>query len=173
MKVLFFGDRGLNEAHLPAMRALAFHASLEVPPSLDPWLDCYLKGYTQRLFRVLPEPEPLVLIHGAGPGIGGDADGADWLSERACKEMWPEGRRRLRRYPAEDFAQGASWGRGAYRRNRAMAEAKPDRAYCVHRDLGGSKGSAMMARFLHEARIGFWHVQVNDAGEVLSAEERR
>lgn len=173
MKVLFFGDRGLTEAHMPVMRAIAFHASLEASPPLGPWLDAYLKGYTQRLFRVLPESEPLILIHGAGPGIGSDeAEGADWLAERACKEMWPEGRRRLRRYPAEDFARDESWGRGAYRRNRAMAEAKPDRAYCVHRDLDGSKGSAMMARFLHEARISIWHVQVNDAGEVLTVEER-
>jgi hypothetical protein len=60
----------------------------------------------------------------------------------------------------------------AARRDIEMAEARPDRAYCVHTDLDASKGSIITARALTERGIRFWCVRVTMAGEIVSMEER-
>jgi hypothetical protein len=145
--------------------------------------DCDLALWMQQAFQVaqegslwgtvplLPESEPLILLHGDGPpGKVPGAIGADKLSELACMEGWPA-RRRLKRFPVEQRA-GESWGQAAARRNAAMVAARPRRAYAIHTDLDASKGSSMTASFLTSAGIPYWYVRVRQSGELVSVEQR-
>jgi hypothetical protein len=179
MRVMFFGSRSLTWRHLPVLRALALHASLDLAqydaghsvPHMDLDLMRLLMAGGDDEWPALPESEPLILLHGDGPpGKVPGAIGADKLAELACMEGWPE-RRRLKRFPVEQHA-GETWGQAAARRNAAMVAARPHRAYAIHTDLDASKGSSMTASFLTSAGIPYWYVRVRQSGELVSVEQR-
>lgn len=176
MRVLMWGSRSLTWKHLPVMRAVARYATFVRQPDLGLWLPEALADADSRVWAEewLPESEPLVLIHGDGPpGKTPGAVGADKLAEGACFLEWPE-RRVLRRYPV-DAPPGAThqeWSRAAAKRDVAMADARPDRAFCIHTDLDSSKGSIITARALTARRIGYWYVQTSASGSVLKVQKR-
>lgn len=178
MRVLVFGSRSLTWKHFGVMRAVALYASLSlvhdecggVPPLSVDLFPLLLAGGDDN-WRRLPADEPLILLHGDGPpGKTPGAVGADKLAEGACMLEWPE-RRRIRRFPVEQ-QPGETWGKAAARRDVAMAEARPDRAFCIHSDLDSSKGSIITARALKDRRIPFWYVTVSASGNVLGVEKR-
>ena len=155
------------------MRAVARYAILAREVHLPEWLDAVsgtgVLGWKDE--PLLPESEPLVLLHGDGPpGKTPGAVGADKLAEGACMLEWPE-RRRIRRFPVEQ-KEGETWGKAAARRDWAMAEARPDRAFCIHSDLDSSKGSIITARALKDRRIPFAYIRVSAAGSVLEVQKR-
>lgn len=178
MRCLFFGSRSLTWKHLPVMRALALYASLShvrdecggVPPLSLELMPLLLAGGDDE-WRRLPDDEPLILMHGDGPpGKTPGAVGADKLAEGACLLEWPE-RRRIRRFLVDQ--QGTeTWGQAAARRDVAMADARPDRAFCVHSDLESSRGSIITARALAARGIRFWYVQTSSSGSVLKVQMR-
>lgn len=177
MRVLIFGSRSLTWRHLEVMRLVASHSIREEASDLRGWMETATKVDEEEsrfawAAPLVPDSEPLVLIHGDGPPGGSVpcAIGADRLSELACMEKWPE-RRRVRRFPVEQ-RDGESWGHAAARRNAAMVAARPHRAYCIHTDLDSSTGSRMTAEMLQNATIRFWYVRVTQAGAVLSVESR-
>lgn len=174
MRVLIWGSRSLTWKHLPVMRAVARYAILANPGSLSEWLDAAQDpayGLASLTGSLLPEGESLVLIHGDGPpGKTPGAVGADKLAEGACILGWPE-RRRIRRFPVEQ-KDGETWGKAAARRDVAMAEARPDRAFCIHTDMDSSKGSIITARALKDRRIPFWYVRTSASGSVLEVQKR-
>jgi hypothetical protein len=152
MKLLCFGSRNLTARHLPAMRSFLALDRLAV----DGW---WTVG------------EPIQLIHGDGPpGRPPGAIGADKLAEVAASLEWPE-TRRVKRYHVTPEG-GETWAHAAARRNRAMVDAKPDRALCFHENLDMSKGSAMTADFLQRAGVRFRYVRLTSAGAVVSVEDR-
>lgn len=172
-RVLFFGSRSLTWKHFGVMRAVARYATFVRQPDLGLWLPEALADADSRVWAEewLPESEPLVLCHGDGPpGKTPGAVGADKLAEGACMLEWPE-RRRIRRFPVEQ-QPGETWGKAAARRDWAMAEARPDRAFCIHSDLDSSKGSIITARALKDRRIPFWYVRVSASGSVLEVQKR-
>lgn len=174
MRVLIWGSRSLTWKHFGVMRAVARYAILANPGSLKEWLDAAqdpAHGLASLTGLVLPESESLVLLHGDGPpGKTPGAVGADKLSEGACMLEWPE-RRRIRRFPVEQ-KEGETWGKAAARRDWAMAEARPDRAFCIHSDLDSSKGSIITARALKDRRIRYDYIRVSAAGSVLEVQKR-
>jgi hypothetical protein len=119
----------------------------------------------------------LVLLNGDGPpGKERGAVGADKLALLACMEAWPEEQRRIRWYKPEEVQKahpGMSWGEAAAVRDIAMAEARPERAYCVHADLDNSRDSIITARALLERGLPCWYVRTTPAGALVSVEERR
>lgn len=178
MRILIWGSRSLTWKHFGVMRAVALYASLShvhdecggVPPLSVGLFPLLLAGGDDDWHR-LPESEPLVLLHGDGPpGKTPGAVGADKLAEGACMLEWPE-RRRIRRFPVEQ-KEGETWGKAAARRDVAMAEARPDRAFCIHTDLDSSKGSIITARALTARRVGYWYVQTSASGSVLKVQKR-
>jgi hypothetical protein len=174
VKVLLWGSRSLTWKHLPVFRMIAAHARQVIPPSVGEWLKT--SGVPQ-LAAVIPASEPLVLLNGDGPpGKERGAIGADKLAVLACMESWPEEQRRMRWFKPEDVQAknlGMSWAQAAAMRDVAMAEARPDRAYCVHTDLDASKGSIITARALTERGVPYWYVRVTQAGAFVAVEERR
>jgi hypothetical protein len=183
MKVLMFGSRALTWKHLPVFRALALHAALAtgfhdepggVPLMSMDLLRFMMRGGDDEWPR---HRDTMTLLNGDGPpGKGRGEVGADKLALLACMEKWSEERRRVRWFkPEEDpeyKAGTVTWGQAAARRDVAMAEARPDRVYCVHTNLDASKGSIITARALTERGIRFWYARVTMAGDVVSVEER-
>lgn len=170
MKVLIFGSRSLTWKYLPVFRALASLALFKDPPPPGPWmLDGDDDGWRG---EYLPKDVPSNLLNGDGPpGKERGAIGADKLALLACMEAWPEARRRIRWFPPEP-KPGETWAMAAARRDIEMAEARPDRAYCVHTDLDASKGSIITARALTERGIPYVYVRVTQAGALVSVETR-
>lgn len=182
MKILIFGSRSLTWKHLPAFRALALHATLSlvhdecggVPPMSMDLMHFLMAGGDDEWQR---HGAPMILISGDGPpGKERGAVGADKLALLACMEAWPAEQRRIRWFKPEEAQAkqpALSWARAAAMRDVEMAEARPDRSYCVHTDLDNSKGSIITARALHERGLPYWYVRVTPAGAVVSVEERR
>jgi hypothetical protein len=173
MRVLMFGSRSLTWKHLPVFRALAPHACIDGPLPLGAFLQEpeFAAGMCETV------SDTITLLNGDGsPGKERGAVGADKLALLACMEAWPMERRRVRWFKPEDDpeykAGTVTWGQAAARRDVAMADARPERAYCVHTDLDASKGSIITARALTERGIRFWYVRVTMAGDVVSVEER-
>jgi hypothetical protein len=185
MRVLMWGSRSLSWRHLPVFRALALHATLAlefagepggVPPMSMDLLRLLIGGGDDEWPR---HGDSLILLNGDGPpGRSTEtpgAIGADHLALLACMEEWPKEKRSVRWFQPERLQAeqpGLSWGAAAARRDVAMAEAKPERAYCVHTNLEASKGSIITAQALHRLGIGFWYVRVTPAGAVFSIERR-
>lgn len=169
MRCLIFGSRSLTGKHLPLMRLVAHHALLDRSVSLAAFIKA--EGMDGIELPVLPDSEPLVLVNGDGsPGKERGAIGADKLAVLACLDVWPE-RRKMRWFPPEPQGD-ETWAQAAARRDVEMAEARPDRSYCVHTDLDASKGSIITARALTERGIRFWYVRVTQAGALVSVEVR-
>lgn len=170
-RVLFFGSRNLTWKHLWVAKLCAAHAACTGTPDLGYWLEAATNPEDD-VWRCERITEQLTLIHGDGPpGDTPGAVGADKLSEFACMETWPESQRRVRRFPVRP-KDGEAWKVAAAKRDVAMAEAKPDLAYCIHTDLDHSKGSIITAHALQDRQRRFWYVRVSPAGELLSVEER-
>lgn len=176
MKVLIWGSRNLTSKHLPLFRGLARYAMLEVPPPLGAWILDAEDGAWRRPW--LPDSSPLILFNGDGPPgskVRG-AVGADKLALLACMETWPE-RRRVRWFPPEPKRDATgkeveTWAQAAARRDVEMAEARPDRAFCIHENLDSSRGSIITANALTRLGLRFHYLKVTPAGDLVSVEQR-
>ncbi len=175
MKALIFGSRNLTWRHLDVFYWLASHATLKDEMPLGDFIRLWAHTPASQHnteWVHLPETEPLVLLNGDGPpGRERGAIGADKLALFACMQRWPETRRKLRWFPPEP-KEGETWAQAAHRRDVEMAEARPDRAYCVHSDLDRSKGSIITAKALKERGLGYWYCRISQSGELLGVERR-
>jgi hypothetical protein len=174
MKVLMFGSRALTWKHLHVFEDLAWHSVLIDPcplPEFIRWI--HLSPAPAEGGPRYDEVQAATLINGDGPpGKGRGAIGADKVAVLACmRKWWKQEKRHVRWFPPEPW-DGETWGQAAARRDIEMAEARPDRAYCVHTDLDASKGSIITAWALADRGIRFWYVRVTMAGDIVSMEER-
>lgn len=191
MKILVFGSRSLTWKHLPVFRAVALHSLLDVypytdgshavPPMSKELVAWMANGGDDEWPR---HRQPMTLLNGDGPpGKGRGAIGADKIAVLACMEAWPEKtedgkrRRHVRWFPPEPKRDATgneveTWGQAAARRDVEMADARPDRSYCIHTDLDSSKGSIITADALRERLLSFWYLRVTPTGDLVSVEQR-
>lgn len=183
MDVLIWGSRALTPKHLKIVKQVSWHAQLASEPHLRDFLAAINASGPEERARS-PRVDTAVmgetprLINGDGPPSSTvpGAIGADKLALLACFGPAPLGWEtttpaRVRWFRVEP-KPGESWGAAAARRDIAMAEARPHRAYCIHTNLDASKGSIITARALERLGIGYWYVRVSASGKVESIERR-
>jgi hypothetical protein len=180
LRLLVFGSRNLTARHHAVMRrfilAEALYLSRGDRAAPIPVERILAAQSSDDIAGLVPDDARfhdgvLWLVHGDGPpGRPPGAIGADKLAEVAASLEWPE-TRRVKRFPPVQ-QDGETWAQAAARRNRAMVDAKPDRALCFHENLDMSKGSAMTADFLQRAGVRFRYVRLTSAGAVVSVEDR-
>lgn len=179
VRVLIWGSRSLTWKHLHLFEDIAWHAVLANPwPLADFIHHIHLSPAPKEGGPDFSEVPRVTLLNGDGPpgrSVPG-AIGADHLAVFACMRKWHRQESRSIRWHRPESLQakqpGLSWAQAAAMRDVAMAQARPERAYCVHTDLDSSRGSIITANALTELGLPFWYVRCSAAGELLEVQLR-